>query len=81
MLRAFGLGVGAGNIGDAGSKSLGRSDADLIPEAAKRSEDSSRHHTGRGGAGNEEKPVKTGDSYHAPVGLADKLKAKLFGKK
>lgn len=65
-----------------GTKATSRSDTDLIPDVAKRSEEGN-HHTGRGGAGNElvgtpkEEPAKPS----SPVGLADKLKAKLFGKK
>lgn len=86
--------TGAGNIGDAGVKAppTGRADKDVIPtEAIRVSTDVADHHTGRGGAGNEVKPTKsanpvpdapttaTGDIHH--IGLADKLKFKLFGKK
>ena len=59
-----------------------RTDSDLIPDAAKRSEERVDHHTGRGGAGNEERSnPMTGNQTASPVGLADKLKNKLFGKK
>ncbi|ROT35461.1 hypothetical protein SODALDRAFT_320785 [Sodiomyces alkalinus F11] len=84
---------GAGNIGDAGVKSAatGRADKDIVPPTAYRaSTDGAEHHTGRGGAGNEVKPTESanpspdaapagGDIHH--IGLADKLKFKLFGKK
>ncbi|KAL2757652.1 hypothetical protein ACRALDRAFT_1068188 [Sodiomyces alcalophilus JCM 7366] len=84
---------GAGNIGDAGVKAppTGRSDMDIIPtEAYRVSTDMAEHHTGRGGAGNEVKPTQSanqtpdappagGDIHH--IGLADKLKFKIFGKK
>lgn len=59
-----------------------RTDSDVIPDVAKHSEERADHHTGRGGAGNEEKsnPVNSNKTT-SPVGLADKLKNKLFGKK
>lgn len=80
---------GAGNIADIGTPTTERKDVDIIPETAVRpSQDGRDYHTGRGGAGNaqtagsekeseeHEKPaVKT------PVGLADKLKSKIFGHK
>lgn len=81
---------GAGNIADVGTKSSERADKDIIPEAAVRpSQDGRDFHTGRGGAGNEfsgnvegkkslEKPAEKATPV-APQGLADKLKAKLFG--
>lgn len=84
-------GIGAANIGDRGSKSIARKDADLIPDVATRpSHDNTDYHVGRGGAGNEriasapetsapapaETKVVTG---HTPVGLADKLKDKIVG--
>ncbi|KAM5356193.1 hypothetical protein ACJ41O_002839 [Fusarium nematophilum] len=81
---------GAGNISDVGSKATERRDKDLIPDSAVRpSQDGRDYHTGRGGAGNaqvaaperksEEKLVDEKPSIVAPVGLADKLKAKIFG--
>ena len=58
----------------------------MIPEIAVRpSQDNLDFHTGRGGAGNEHTAhdeKKTADKTHhasAPVGLADRLKMKLFG--
>merc|ERR1712000_264760 len=73
---------GAGNIGDAGVKGAVRSDSDIIPDVAKRSEEAHDHHTGRGGAGNEERSNHVNEHKSvSPVGLADKLKNKLFGKK
>ncbi|CAG1963507.1 hypothetical protein HYE67_009206 [Fusarium culmorum] len=81
--------TGAGNIGDIGTPTTERKDQDIIPEIAIRpSQDGRDFHTGRGGAGNaqvgtperkseeEEKPVTK-----TPVGLADKLKSKIFGHK
>ncbi|KAH7270330.1 uncharacterized protein BKA55DRAFT_683391 [Fusarium redolens] len=80
---------GAGNIADIGTPSTERKDVDIIPETAVRpSQDGRDYHTGRGGAGNaqtagsekeseeHEKPVAK-----TPVGLADKLKSKIFGHK
>ena len=73
-----------------GSKSTERKDIDVVPDVAVRRSEESNRHTGRGGAGNEqfavpptkEEPVKEEPAKHTtPVGLADKLKAKLFGKK
>lgn len=59
-----------------------RKDGDLVPETATRQSEDTNHHTGRGGAGNEHVGlVKEEPKSSAPIGLADKLKAKLFGKK
>ncbi|EFW99417.1 hypothetical protein CMQ_7785 [Grosmannia clavigera kw1407] len=83
---------GTGNIGDADARpSLERADRTVVPEAAVRpSADLSDYHTGRGGAGNEhlapmnETPAAagttgtTGPETHN-IGLADKLKNKIFG--
>ncbi|KAL2161585.1 hypothetical protein VTH06DRAFT_8147 [Thermothelomyces fergusii] len=80
---------GAANIGDAGQKQITRLDKDLVPEAAVRpSQDNVDYHVGRGGAGNERHVAKKpegagaaaagGEGLVAPVGLADKLKRKLF---
>lgn len=60
-----------------------RMDADVIPAEARRDAENEYHHTGRGGAGNEPPKAKAvdGTKSSSPVGLADKLKAKIFGKK
>jgi hypothetical protein len=54
-----------------------------VPEAAVRpSTDNTDYHTGRGGAGNEhiaKKPAAADKTAEAPVGLADRLKRKIFG--
>lgn len=83
--------IGAGNISDVGTKPSERRDKDIIPDAAVRLSIEGRdYHTGRGGAGNaqiatpterksEEKLVTEKPAIVAPVGLADKLKAMLFG--
>lgn len=81
--------IGAGNIGDVGTPTTERKDQDIIPEIAIRpSQDGRDFHTGRGGAGNaqvgtperkSEEEEKT--TAKTPVGLADKLKSKLFGHK
>lgn len=85
--------IGAANIGDAGQKQVTRLDKDLVPEAAVRpSQDNTDYHVGRGGAGNEHHVAKKTEEAGgangagtkceglvAPVGLADKLKYKLFG--
>lgn len=55
-----------------------------MPEEAQRAAgETEPHHTGRGGAGNEPpKPASAnGSKTSSPIGLADKLKNKLFGKK
>ncbi|EGR47637.1 hypothetical protein MKX07_001791 [Trichoderma sp. CBMAI-0711] len=74
---------GAGNIADVGTTSKHRNDTDVVPEAAVRvSQDGQGYHTGRGGAGNEhrvDEPAHAKPRPVAPVGLADKLKSKLFG--
>ncbi|KAG5985796.1 hypothetical protein E4U43_005880 [Claviceps pusilla] len=78
---------GAGNIGDIGRTPTARKDQDIVPEVAYRSsQDNQDYHTGRGGAGNEHvAQKKTGAAAHkthedaAPMGLADRLKQKLFG--
>jgi hypothetical protein len=74
--------IGAANIGDPGKKSVIRADKDVVPEAAVRpSSDNTDFHVGRGGAGNAhivgEKKVSADGG---PVSLADKLKAKIFGR-
>ncbi|KAH6604705.1 zinc-binding [Trichoderma cornu-damae] len=74
---------GAGNISDIGTAASHRNDTDVVPEAAVRaSQDSQGFHTGRGGAGNEHHAHEEAGAKPrpvAPVGLADKLKMKLFG--
>ncbi|KAF4956758.1 hypothetical protein FGADI_3622 [Fusarium gaditjirri] len=82
-------GDGAYSSGRGGTPATERKDVDIIPETAIRpSQDGRDYHTGRGGAGNaqtagsekeseeNEKPV-----VKTPVGLADKLKSKIFGHK
>lgn len=82
--------AGTGNIGDAHVRaSLDRADHTIVPEAAVRpSADLSDYHTGRGGAGNEhlapteKAPATAGTTAAAEapnMGLADKLKKKIFG--
>ena len=79
--------IGAGNIGDIGSVATSRKDKDIVPEIAVRPGEAHDHHTGRGGAGNEQvangtkKEEEQSSSTHPAthVGLADKLKNKLFG--
>jgi hypothetical protein len=84
------INTGAGNIGDAGVKGVDRKDADVIPEAAVRNSININHHTGRGGAGNEQhagseetaapaEKAATAGTPASPRGLADKLKNKIFG--
>ncbi|KAF4988663.1 hypothetical protein FGRMN_9630 [Fusarium graminum] len=79
---------GAGNIADVGTPATDRKDQDIVPEIAVRpSQDGRDYHTGRGGAGNavpgtpEPKPEEQENlvTNKTPVGLADKLKSKLFG--
>lgn len=88
LTRGVVLQTGAGNIGDVGSAPAARKDKDVVPESAYRaSQDNQDYHTGRGGAGNEhvanghgkKEADRTGEGAAAPVGLADKLKQKLFG--
>ncbi|KAM0278365.1 hypothetical protein ACHAQH_005185 [Verticillium albo-atrum] len=74
----------------------GRADKDVVPtEAYRQSGEGNDFHTGRGGAGNAYEASSARDSGDmdgkaasaahraagGPVGLADKLKNKLFGKK
>lgn len=78
---AFSVGRGgAANIGSPGLPATKRSDMDSIPDAALRpSTDGEVVHFGRGGEGNVVNTTKPGTQH--PVGLADKLKNKLFKKK
>ncbi|KAK4140303.1 uncharacterized protein C8A04DRAFT_32183 [Dichotomopilus funicola] len=80
---AFSIGRGgAANIADPGVKQVTRLDKDLVPEEAVRpSHDAETdYHTGRGGAGNEHHAHKPEAGHvEAPVGLADRLKKKIFG--
>ncbi|KAI6373932.1 hypothetical protein MCOR25_003319 [Pyricularia grisea] len=74
---------GAANIGDKGVNSTGRLDKDNVPESAVRpSTEGQDFHVGRGGAGNEHvTPAHVADKKAGdhPIGLADRLKAKMFG--
>jgi len=76
---------GAANIGDAHVPNKVRNDKDVVPEAAIRPSQDTDYHTGRGGAGNshiapkDEGAKKGAGDPVAPVGLADKLKHKIFG--
>ncbi|KAG9507120.1 hypothetical protein J7337_000669 [Fusarium musae] len=80
---------GAGNIADIGTPATERKDVDIIPETAVRpSQDGRDYHTGRGGAGNAQTAGSEKESeehekpaFKTPVGLADKLKSKIFGNK
>lgn len=58
-----------------------RKDQIAIPEVALRHAEEGDHHVGRGGAGNEEHMHAHKDGESAHMGLADKLKNKLFKKK
>ncbi|ELR07349.1 hypothetical protein VC83_07037 [Pseudogymnoascus destructans] len=70
---------GVANIGSPGLAAAKRNDKEVIPAEALRDEEDTNHHVGRGGQGNVH-VAKEGGKPH-PTGLADKLKAKLFGKK
>lgn len=72
---------GAANIGNAGVTGVKRNDKELIPPTAMRPAEDTNHHVGRGGQGNAVHVKKSAGEKSAPVGLADKLKSKLFGKK
>jgi len=70
---------GAANIGSPGLKATKRNDNEAVPETALRpSTENETTHVGRGGAGNVH--VAENTTTH-PVGLADKLKDKIFKKK
>ncbi|KAI9927753.1 hypothetical protein ASPWEDRAFT_552062 [Aspergillus wentii DTO 134E9] len=82
---------GAGNIGSPHVRptSAVPHDAEIVPELAIRSSSDENYHIGRGGHGNvhldeahkkekEQKKEKHRSTYE---GLADRLKAKLFGRK
>lgn len=59
-----------------------RSDRESVPDASVRpSTENQDYHVGRGGAGNEHHADhhKDGAGKEGPKGLADKLKAKVFG--
>lgn len=78
--------IGAGNIGDVGTPTTDRKDADQVPVEAFRPSQDQEFHTGRGGAGNEytaidheKKAAAKARSEGAPVSVADRLKGKLFG--
>lgn len=70
---------GVANIGSPGLPPAKRNDKEVIPPQALRDDEDTNHHVGRGGQGNVH-VAKDGAKAH-PTGLADKLKAKLFGKK
>ncbi|KAK4192768.1 hypothetical protein QBC35DRAFT_483338 [Podospora australis] len=74
---------GAANIGDAGKNNAIRADKDVVPPAAVRHSSDGDYHTGRGGAGNAQKETehvkKVINGESNPVGLADRLKAKILG--
>ena len=77
---------GAGNISDVGKPTGDRRDEIQIPDEAVRASQDQEYHTGRGGAGNEftavdheKKAAAKARQEGAPMGIADKLKNKLFG--
>lgn len=56
----------------------------MIPDEATRAGETTEHHAGRGGAGNaqhKKTESKSEGKSSSPIGLADRLKAKIFGKK
>ena len=76
--------IGAGNISDVGTDASNRKDHDVVPTEAMVRTSMGDAHTGRGGAGNvdpapegHEKPSEEGEGH--PMGLADKLKGRIFG--
>jgi hypothetical protein len=71
---------GAANIGSPGLKAVKRNDKEVIPTEALRASEDTDHHVGRGGQGNVQAAKPVPGVTH-PTGLADKLKAKLFGRK
>ncbi|KAH8676832.1 hypothetical protein BGZ60DRAFT_371352 [Tricladium varicosporioides] len=72
---------GVANIGSPKVKATERKDEIAVPEVALRpSMEGENFHVGRGGEGNIHLAEKEAGSKH-PVGLADKLKNKLFRKK
>jgi len=72
---AYGGRGGAGNMSPQAKASSG---GDIVPEMAIKQSDELPRHAGRGGAGNVDPGKPT---YTTPVGLADKLKFKIMGKK
>ncbi|RDW78098.1 hypothetical protein BP5796_05950 [Coleophoma crateriformis] len=73
---------GAANIGSPKIDATKRADHDSIPETALRpSMENENYHTGRGGEGNIHEADKPAEKPKHPVGLADKLKNKLFKSK
>lgn len=79
--------AGAANILDKNAATP-RTDADVVPpEAVRPSMENEDYHVGRGGAGNEhlapahekKKAEEAAAKKESPVGLADKLKAKVTG--
>lgn len=73
---------GAANIGAPGHPSVKRNDNEFVPTAAVHpsSEEGRKQLVGRGGQGNVEETTKPAPASAHPVGLADKLKGKLFRK-
>lgn len=72
---------GVANIGSPKIEASKRTDHEAIPESALRpSSEHDTYHTGRGGEGNIHEADKAAKPKH-PVGLADKLKNKLFKNK
>lgn len=74
--------LGAANISGKNADAP-RTDREVVPdESVRPSTENQDYHVGRGGAGNEhhaEHPGKDGAAKEGPKGLADKLKAKVFG--
>ncbi|KAI9660177.1 MAG: hypothetical protein M1829_006513 [Trizodia sp. TS-e1964] len=71
---------GVANIGSPGMKAPKRNDAEIVPqEAVRPNTEDTIHHTGRGGEGNVHIPDKDKAPVH--MGLADRLKRKIFGSK
>ncbi|OBT51502.1 hypothetical protein VE04_08158 [Pseudogymnoascus sp. 24MN13] len=70
---------GVANIGSPGLAAAKRNDKEVIPAEALRDEEDTNHHVGRGGQGNVHVAKEGGKA--PPTRSADKLKAKLFGKK
>lgn len=71
---------GAANIGSPGLPATKRNDKEVVPTEALRPSEDGDHHVGRGGQGNVQAAKPVPGVVH-PTGLADKLKAKLFGRK
>ncbi|KAI0600284.1 hypothetical protein F4775DRAFT_547123 [Biscogniauxia sp. FL1348] len=75
---------GAANIGDAAKPPTVRADKDVVPDVATRPSQEGDFHVGRGGAANvhlapETQKQKEKEQQKPNLGLADKLKNKIFG--